>query len=110
MDYAILFSDRYREFRRAIRKKGSNGDCGFRNRFRYDFRKCTDSSWILAGYLSSNQLLAQLGKFLGVGAICSLLIVLFVLPGFLYLFDRLFIKKTVGDKKKSEGGVKNEQK
>ncbi len=47
----------------------------------------------LLGAISSNGLLAQLGTFLGVGAICSLVIVLFVLPGLLYLFDRLFLPK-----------------
>lgn len=47
----------------------------------------------LLGYLSSNQLLAQLGMFLGVGAICSMVIVLFVLLGLLYTFDKLFIKQ-----------------
>ena len=48
----------------------------------------------LLGYISSNQLLAQLGIFLGRGAVCSLLIVFFVLPGLLYLFDRVIIRKT----------------
>ena len=33
---------------------------------------------LLLGYGSSNQLLAQLGIFIGRGAICSLIIVLFV--------------------------------
>ena len=111
VDYAILFSDRYREFRESYPKKKAVTETVAS----VIVSVMTSGSVLtvvgfLLGYLSSNQLLAQLGKFLGVGAICSLLIVLFVLPGFLYLFDRLFIKKTVGDKKKSEGGVKNEQK
>lgn len=46
----------------------------------------------LLGYVSSNQLLAQLGVFIGRGAIFSLLIVLFVLPGLLYIFDRLVMR------------------
>ena len=58
----------------------------------------------LLGYISSNQLLSQLGMFLGIGAVCSMIIVLFVLPGLLYLFDRLFFKKP------AKGGLKNEQK
>lgn len=51
---------------------------------------------LLLGYVSSNQLLAQLGIFIGRGAIFSLTIVLFVLPGLLYLFDRLVIRKRKG--------------
>ena len=47
---------------------------------------------LLMGYISSNQLLGQLGLFIGRGAIFSLIIVLFVLPGILYLFDHFIIK------------------
>ena len=47
---------------------------------------------LLMGYISTNQLLAQLGLFIGRGAIFSLAIVLFVLPGLLYLFDRLIVQ------------------
>ena len=48
---------------------------------------------MLMGIVSSNQLLAQLGIFIGRGAILSLIIVLFVMPGILYIFDILIIKK-----------------
>ena len=47
----------------------------------------------LMGWLSSNSLLAQLGIFIGRGAIFSLVIVLFVLPGLLYICDRMIIRK-----------------
>jgi len=47
---------------------------------------------MLMGYISSNQLLAQLGIFIGRGAILSLIIVLFVLPGILCLSDRWVIR------------------
>ena len=49
------------------------------------------------GYFASNQLLAQLGVFLGRGTLLSVAVVLFVLPGLLYLVDPLIMKKT--DKK-----------
>lgn len=42
----------------------------------------------LLGYMSTHQLLAQLGMFIGIGAICSLVIVLTSLMGFLYLLAR----------------------
>ena len=52
----------------------------------------------LLGIISSNQLLAQLGIFIGRGALLSLAIVLFVLPGLLYLLDRFVMneKRTKG--------------
>ena len=45
------------------------------------------------GAISSNQLLAQLGNFLGVGSLASLTIVLLALPGILYLIDPLIVHK-----------------
>ena len=47
----------------------------------------------LLGIISSHGLLSQLGFFLGKGTLCSLMIVLFALPGMLYLFDGAFVKK-----------------
>ena len=41
----------------------------------------------LLGYVSSHGILSQLGFFLGIGSLLSLFIVLFVLPGLLYLLD-----------------------
>ena len=46
----------------------------------------------LLGIFSTHGLLSQLGYFLGKGTLCSLAIVLFVLPGLLYLFDKLIVK------------------
>lgn len=46
----------------------------------------------LLGIFSTHGLLSQLVYFLGKGTLCSLAIVLFVLPGLLYLFDRLIVK------------------
>ena len=52
-------------------------------------------SSFLMGYISTHGLLAQLGLFIGRGTLCSLIIVLFVLPGLLYLFDGLIAKTTL---------------
>ena len=46
----------------------------------------------LLGIISTHGLLSQLGYFLGKGTLCSLVVVLFVLPGLLYIFDRTFVK------------------
>ena len=89
VDYAILISDRYEEFRIDYGRHRSVEEtiaavmtsvitsgstlviCGF-----------------LLGKASSHGILALLGTFLGRGSLLSLLIVLFVLPGFLVLTDR----------------------
>ena len=90
VDYAILFTDRYRENRGALDRKQAL------------VKTVADTAvsiltsgsvltvvGLLMGYISSNQLLAQLGLLLGRGAIFSLCAVLFVLPGLLCATDRL---------------------
>lgn len=108
VDYAILMTDRYKENRLKLEKKEA---------VRETVSDVTVSILtsgsvlttvgLLLGYISTNQLLAQLGIFVGRGAIFSLAIVLFVLPGLLRLSDKLVIgKKNVGKRKKliSQGG------
>lgn len=112
VDYAILLSDRYREVRNSQPFPAASLSKQERGR---EIRKAKKEALavtvstvtvsllvsgstltvvgFLLGYMSSNELLAQLGIFLGVGALCSLIIVLLVLPGLLYLFDRLFISR-----------------
>ncbi len=99
VDYAILFTDRYKEFRQTQDKKSS---------IISTISACTVSIMtsasvltvvgFLLGIISTHGLLSQLGFFLGRGTLCSLVIVLFVLPALLYLFDGLFIKKKQGIK------------
>ena len=95
MDYAILMTDRYKENRLEMDKK-SAVICTISN---VTVSILTSGSvltvaGLMLGYISSNQLLAQLGIFIGRGAIFSLLIVLFVLPGLLYLFDHLVMHQS----------------
>lgn len=89
VDYAILLTDRYLEFRKttdklsAIKKTISSVVVSI----------LTSGSILtvvgfLLGYISTHGLLAQLGIFLGRGTVCSLIIVLFVLPALLYLLDK----------------------
>lgn len=94
VDYAILFTDRYREFRQTLGKK----DAVIQTISAVTVSILTSGSVLtvvgfLLGFISTHGLLSQLGFFLGKGTICSLIIVLFVLPGMLYLFDRLIVKK-----------------
>lgn len=94
VDYAILLTERYREFRQT---------CGKREAISNTLSAVTVSILtsgsaltvvgFLLGVISTHGLLSQLGFFLGKGTLCSLIIVLFALPGMLYVFDRTFIKK-----------------
>ncbi|MDO4344955.1 MAG: MMPL family transporter [Eubacteriales bacterium] len=100
VDYAILFTERYKENRNLLDKKESI----------IETISNTASSILtsgivltvvgfLLGIISTHGLLSQLGYLLGRGTICSLISVLFVLPGFLYLFDRTFVKSGKEGKK-----------
>ena len=94
VDYAILFTDRYRENRQKLGKKESMVET---------ISNVTVSILtsglvltvvgFLLGMISTHGLLAQLGILIGRGSVCSMISVLFILPGFLYLCDRLIIKK-----------------
>jgi hypothetical protein len=94
VDYAILMTDRYRENRLSMNRKDAVIET---------ISSCTVSILtsgsvltvvgFLMGYLCTHGLLAQLGQFLGKGTLFSLLIVLFVLPGLLYVFDKVIVRK-----------------
>ena len=94
VDYAILLTNRYRENRQTYDKPQA---------VVHTVSDVTVSILtsglaltvvgLLLGYFSSNQLIAQLGLFIGRGAVFSMGIVLFVLPGLLSVFDRLVIRK-----------------
>ena len=99
VDYAILFTDRYREYRETRLKKQAITD----TISAVTVSIMTSASVLtvvgfLLGVISTHGLLSQLGYFLGKGTLCSLVIVLFVLPGLLYLFDGLIQKTTKGAK------------
>lgn len=94
VDYAILLTDRYKECRETMDKKES-----VINTISAVFVSIMTSASVLTlvgfmmGYVSTHGLLSQLGFFLGKGTLCSLVIVLFVLPGLLYIFDNLVVGK-----------------
>lgn len=97
VDYAILLTDRYMELRKEMNKKQS---------IKTAVSACTLSILtsalsltvvgFLLGIISTHGLLSQLGMFLGKGTLCSLGIVLFVLPGLLYIFDSVIKRTTKG--------------
>ncbi|MBP5292404.1 MAG: MMPL family transporter [Lachnospiraceae bacterium] len=94
VDYAILLSDRYRE----MRAKYDRSEAIVETLAAVTVSIMTSGSALivvgmLLGVFTSNLLLSQLGYFIGKGGIFSVVIVLFVLPGLLYLLDGLFIKR-----------------
>lgn len=94
VDYAILMTDRYRENRQTREKK----EAVIQTVADVFVSIMTSGSAMtvvgfLLGILSSNQILAQLGIFIGRGAIFSLLIVFLPLPGILYLSDKFVVRK-----------------
>lgn len=94
VDYAILFTERYKECRQTMEKKAATIETITATAVSI----LTSGSTLtvvgfLLGKISTHGLLSQLGYFLGKGTLCSLAIVFFVLPGLLYLFDRTFVKK-----------------
>ncbi len=93
VDYAILFTDRYKEMRLTYPKK----EAIVQTISAVAVSILTSGSVLtvvgfLLGRFSTHGLLSQLGYFLGKGTLCSLGIVLFVLPGLLYLFDKLITR------------------
>ena len=96
VDYAILLTERYKEYRETCGKKEavSNTLSAVTVSILTSGSVLTVVGFLL-GYISSHGLLSQLGFLIGKGTVCSLIIVLFALPGMLYLFDRTFIKKKI---------------
>lgn len=98
VDYAILFTDRYKENRETMSRR----DAIVETVSNVTASILTSGIVLtvvgfLLGKISTHGLLSQLGYLLGKGTICSVIAVLFVLPGFLYLFH-------VGDQKKNKHG------
>lgn len=94
VDYAILLSERYKEERETNNRSQSviNTLSAVTVSILTSGGTLTIVGFLL-GIISTHGLLSQLGFFLGRGTICSLIIVLFVLPALLYVFDKLIIKK-----------------
>ncbi|MDO5010410.1 MAG: MMPL family transporter [Intestinibacter bartlettii] len=99
VDYAILLTSRYMEIRETLPKKETIIET-----MRTTTVSILTSASILtiAGVLlwkiSTHGVLSQLGHLLARGTVFSTVIVLFVIPGMLYICDTLIRKTTVGAK------------
>lgn len=95
VDYAILFADRYKEERRRLPRTEA-----VRATVEATTLAILASGTVLAvvggllGAMSTHGILSQLGKFLCIGVVMSLFVVLFVLPGFLWALDWVIAKTT----------------
>ena len=99
VDYAILMTDRYIENRQVMNKK----DAIHETVANVTVSIMTSATVLtivgfLLGFISTHGILSQLGVFVGRGALLSLTIVLFVIPGLLYLLDGVIQKTTLGAK------------
>lgn len=89
VDYAILMTNRYVEYRHVFPKKESVK----RTISAVTVSVLTSGTALvvvgfLLGGITTHGILRQLGTLLGRGAIFSMVIVFFVLPGLLYVFDK----------------------
>ena len=93
VDYAILYTDRYLENRRNLKKKKAVVQT-----VKDTTLSILTSGGILAiagmilGKMSTNQVISELGILVGRGAIISVILVLFVLPALLTVFDKIIQK------------------
>lgn len=93
VDYAILFTERYKEYRTSYNRKNSiiNTIATVTTSILTSGSALTVVGFLL-GKISTHGLISQLGYFLGKGTLCSMAIVFFVLPGLLYIFDKIIAR------------------
>ena len=95
VDYAILFTERYKENR--LKLGIPPRECVVTTISDTAVSILTSATAVsVMGFLlaafSSQRIIGQIGLLLGRGTICSLLAVLFVLPGFLMFFDKYVLR------------------
>lgn len=110
VDYAILYTDTYREKRKSLPRKTALVETISTTSVSILTSGCVMVVvGFLMGNISTSGLLSQLGYFLGRGTIFSLCIVFLVLPGLLCLCDRwLFKKNDVKYIEMKDGGENHE--
>ena len=95
VDYAILFTERYKENRQKMNKKESIVETVSNVTVSILTSGLTLTIvGFLLGIIATHGLLSQLGYLLGRGSVFSMIAVLFVLPCFLYVTDKYFVKKS----------------
>ncbi len=103
IDYAIVITGRYMVLREECESKNKAISRTLNEAFPTIITSGTimAASGFVIGFLTSNATIASLGKTLGIGVLISMILVMFVLPVLLYLFD-FTIDKTSFSKKNNE--------
>ena len=103
IDYAIVITGRYMVLREECESKNKAISLTLNEAFPTIITSGTimAASGFVIGFLTSNATIASLGKTLGIGVLISMILVMFVLPVLLYLFD-FTIDKTSFSKKNNE--------
>ncbi|MCM1227224.1 MAG: efflux RND transporter permease subunit [Clostridium sp.] len=97
IDYGILLFDNYREKRLTLEKKEALGEA-----MNCSIKTILTSSLILIGIcltvsiLMTQKVISQTCMMIAYGTICSVILVIFILPAILLLTDRIIIKNKKG--------------
>ena len=103
VDYAILFTERYKENRQTLDKKESIVETVSNVTVSILTSGVTMTVvGFLLGIISTHGVLSQLGYLLGRGTICSMIAVLFVLPCFLYVTDGICVGRKLKKQRKNQ--------
>lgn len=95
IDYAIVIASRYMELRKKIDKKDAIIET-LNDRLPAVITSglILVVSGFLIGFISTSSVISQIGLYLGLGTLISLITTIFVLPAILYVFDKLIEKTT----------------
>ena len=95
IDYGILFMSNYREMRQEKDKREAMVSA-----MNYSIKTIMTSSLILisccltVGFIMTQEIIAQTCSVIAYGALCAVILVIFLLPALAYVLDRFMIKKT----------------
>lgn len=104
VDYAILLTSRYIEFRGTLDKGAARREAIAKSALSImTSATILAAAGILLGLFCTNQLIGQLGTLLARGTLLAAVIVLFVLPNLLCWCDTLFMARKLGRMKGKDG-------
>ncbi|GAA0307086.1 hypothetical protein GGQ92_002056 [Gracilibacillus halotolerans] len=109
VDYAILFSEAYKEKRKVLPKSQALKETLDEKLFSIIISASILSSvGFILWFTSSNPIVSSIGLLLGRGALLAFVLVVFFLPAMLYLFDRV-VQKTTWRSTDNKGSERNEE-
>jgi Predicted exporters of the RND superfamily len=94
IDYGILFISNYREMRQEKDKVEAVASA-----MNYSIKTIMTSSLILisccltVGFIMTQEIIAQTCSVIAYGALCAVILVIFLLPALAYILDRFVVKK-----------------